>query len=103
MKETELIANVLNLGIDISYDEISICDISKRLYTPKRNRKKFQLYCDHRLLNYAQEYDDAETCADKFVLLKHELDRIKAHVRNNKSKEKNSGMSKVPIKGNDSV
>lgn len=90
-----IITELVKAGIDLTYNELSLCNIKNRLYT-KNRRKTYQIFCDSFLLKFADEYDNVEICVDKFIALKNELDRKKKeYARNIKLKEKSGELSNV--------
>ena len=96
MLTTELVAQLLKEGIELSYQDISVCEITNRFYTSSRRHKSYQVYCDSFLLHFAEEYTDLEICADKFIALKNQLDKLKRdHARNIRTKKQDTELPKV--------
>ena len=96
MLTTEIVTQLLKDGIELSYQDLSVCEITNKLYVSSRRRKAYQIYCDSFLLHFAEEYTDVEVCADKFVALKNHLDRLKkSHANSVRAKKSDTVVSEV--------
>lgn len=84
-REVLLVKELISQGYEITYGKLTLCDLSKCYRGYQKDRARYQVYCnDFRIMkkdsddNYQefnQIYFSLGQAADKFVALKHRLDK----------------------------
>lgn len=90
--EVVFVKELIARGYDISYGKLTICDLSRSYKGYQEERPRYQVFCnDFNIMKknkdgdyeeFNQIYFSLGKAADKFVALKHKLDKNDTGIRN---------------------
>lgn len=60
---------MLNLGMDIQYGQVSICNLAKYCITRNILERKYQVHSDDSRFRFSSMYSNPKVAIDKFILI----------------------------------
>lgn len=76
-EQHSVIKACINLGIDLQYGKVSLCDLRNYRYSNVKDQRRYQVHSDDYKNIFSKIYDDLDDAVYRFIDLKSKVTKIK--------------------------